>query len=391
MERQDPANPKGKSSTNVVPENDQKMKTKTTRTVSLGNPNISIRGSHHRRSYSEVNYQRREDLDPVSDPLDSSSSFDDFVSEDDLFSAYMDIEKPEPKNGNSQPGGNKTLVDSNENGSNSVDQNGGGGRSQSENGGVGEKNMIRPRHRHSNSADGSSSSSVPRDRGIFGDTTFEAKTAMSPDKLAELWATDPKRAKRILANRQSAARSKERKAHYISELERNVQTLRTESTTLSTQLKLYQRDTQDLTNENTELKLQLQAMEQHAQLRDALNEALKQEVQRLKFATEEVMRSGETFNSGMHHCNSASFVSLLRQPVVDDHQNMNPPQIQPHQSSMPFSSPPLLAAHSGAPSEMLPQDPLGRLQGLDIGSSRGSQVVKSEGPSTSASESSSPL
>lgn len=45
---------------------------------------------------------------------------------------------------------------------------------------------------------------------------------------------------RILANRQSAARSKERKARYILELERKVQTLQTEATTLSAQLTLYQ-------------------------------------------------------------------------------------------------------------------------------------------------------
>jgi hypothetical protein len=45
---------------------------------------------------------------------------------------------------------------------------------------------------------------------------------------------------RILANRQSAARSKERKMRYISELERKVQSLQTEATTLSAQLTLLQ-------------------------------------------------------------------------------------------------------------------------------------------------------
>ncbi|KAI8011813.1 Transcription factor RF2b [Camellia lanceoleosa] len=45
---------------------------------------------------------------------------------------------------------------------------------------------------------------------------------------------------RILANRQSAARSKERKARYITELERKVLTLQTEATTLSAQLTLFQ-------------------------------------------------------------------------------------------------------------------------------------------------------
>lgn len=121
-------------------------------------------------------------------------------------------------------------------------------------------------HRRSNSADTSSSSLL---EGI------EAKKALSPDKLAELWTVDPKRAKRflslfhivmslrfqfpvsivtflrcdwrgwgmwcrILANRQSAARSKERKACYVSELERKFQSLQTEATTLSAQLSLFQ-------------------------------------------------------------------------------------------------------------------------------------------------------
>ena len=45
---------------------------------------------------------------------------------------------------------------------------------------------------------------------------------------------------RILANRQSASRSKERKARYMQELERKVQTLQTEATTLSAQLALFQ-------------------------------------------------------------------------------------------------------------------------------------------------------
>jgi hypothetical protein len=45
---------------------------------------------------------------------------------------------------------------------------------------------------------------------------------------------------RVLANRQSAARSKERKMRYIGELEHKVQILQTEATTLSAQLTLLQ-------------------------------------------------------------------------------------------------------------------------------------------------------
>ncbi|XP_060176153.1 bZIP transcription factor 29-like [Lycium barbarum] len=121
----------------------------------------------------------------------------------------------------------------------------------------------------------------------FGNGEFngvELKKIMANEKLAEIALADPKRAKRILANRQSAARSKERKMRYIAELENKVQTLQTEATTLSAQLTLLQRDSSGLTSQNHELKFRLQSMEQQAQLRDALNEALTSEVQRLKLA-----------------------------------------------------------------------------------------------------------
>ncbi|MBA0847882.1 hypothetical protein Goshw_025027 [Gossypium schwendimanii] len=138
-----------------------------------------------------------------------------------------------------------------------------------------------------NSIDGNSAAfSLEFGNGEF--TEAELKKIMANEKLAEIAMTDPKRAKRILANRQSAARSKERKMRYISELEHKVQTLQTEATTLSAQLTLLQRDSVGLTNQNNELKFRLQAMEQQAQLRDALNEALTAEVQRLKLATQQL-------------------------------------------------------------------------------------------------------
>ncbi|KAK3412607.1 uncharacterized protein LOC104418889 [Eucalyptus grandis] len=138
-----------------------------------------------------------------------------------------------------------------------------------------------------NSIDGNSNTfSLEFGNGEFSGA--ELKKIMANDKLAEIALTDPKRVKRILANRQSAARSKERKMRYIQELEHKVQTLQTEATTLSAQLTLLQRDSVGLTNQNNELKFRLQAMEQQAQLRDALNEALTAEVQRLKLATAEL-------------------------------------------------------------------------------------------------------
>ncbi|PIN01322.1 hypothetical protein CDL12_26168 [Handroanthus impetiginosus] len=236
---------------------------------------------------------------------------------------------------------------------------GSGGTAAEEGDKIGSGGVARPRHRYSNSVDSSSL--------LFNESSIEAKKAMAPDKLAELWTIDPKRAKRILANRQSAARSKERKARYISELERKVQTLQTEATTLSAQLTLFQRDTTGLSNENTELKLRLQAMEQQAQLRDALNEALKQEVERLRIATGEISTKVDTFNLTMQHVpyNQSTFFPQ------NDSQNV---QMQP------FGYPML--------SDSLHHDPLRNFQGLDI-RSRSPHLVKSEAPSISATESSS--
>ncbi|EOA16353.1 hypothetical protein CARUB_v10004500mg [Capsella rubella] len=91
-----------------------------------------------------------------------------------------------------------------------------------------------------NSVDGNSGAafSIEFKNGEF--TAAEMKKIMANDKLAEMAMSDPKRVKRILANRQSAARSKERKMRYIVELEHKVQTLQTEATTLSAQLTLLQ-------------------------------------------------------------------------------------------------------------------------------------------------------
>lgn len=149
-------------------------------------------------------------------------------------------------------------------------------------------------HSHSGSMDGMSSTfSLEFGNGEFSGA--EMKKIMANEKLAEIAMTDPKRAKRILANRQSAARSKERKMRYISELEHKVQTLQTEATTLSAQLTLLQRDSTGIASQNNHLKFRLQAMEQQAQLRDALNEALTAEVQRLKLST------GEPLSANLLH------------------------------------------------------------------------------------------
>ncbi|KAH0924634.1 hypothetical protein HID58_016890 [Brassica napus] len=337
----------------------------------LSNPTPTpFRGPYHRRAHSEVQFRLPEDLD-LSEPF---GGFDDLGSEDDIFCTYLDIEKL-GGSGSDNPFPGENVGRGEEGGSSS----------------------SRPRHRHSLSVDGGSSSLE----------SIEAKKAMAPDKLAELWVVDPKRAKRIIANRQSAARSKERKARYIMELERKVQTLQTEATTLSAQLSLFQRDTTGLSSENTELKLRLQVMEQQAKLRDALNDQLKKEVERLKFATGEVSHA-DAYNLGMAHMQYSQqqqqppqqqsfFQHHHHQQQQTDAQNLQQMThqfhlFQPnnnnnnqnlnimHQATSNASG----QSHSFA--EAMNEDPLGRLQGLDISScGRGSNFGRSDTVSESSS------
>ncbi|KAL4578542.1 hypothetical protein LXL04_014666 [Taraxacum kok-saghyz] len=142
------------------------------------------------------------------------------------------------------------------------------------------------RHQHSQSMDGSTTINLDMlTSGTEAPSPSDAKKAMPAANLSEIALVDPKRAKRILANRQSAARSKERKIRYIAELERKVQTLKTETTSLSAQFTILQRDTNCLNAENSELRLRLQTMEQQVHLQDALNDAMKEEIQHLKGVT----------------------------------------------------------------------------------------------------------
>ncbi|GAB2291744.1 hypothetical protein Dimus_025993 [Dionaea muscipula] len=165
----------------------------------------------------------------------------------------------------------------------------------------------------------------------------EIKKIMAKEKLAEIALTDPKRAKRILANRQSAARSKERKMRYISELEHKVQTLQSEATTLSAQLTLLQRDSTGFANQNNELKFRLQAMEQQAQLRDALNEALSAEVQRLKIAIGEIAPDSQSKSSSFGQQLLAN-TPMFQQQQQQQLQPLDRNNIQPLQQPKPMNN-----------------------------------------------------
>ncbi|KAM0910146.1 hypothetical protein ACQ4PT_014365 [Festuca glaucescens] len=93
---------------------------------------------------------------------------------------------------------------------------------------------------------------------------------------------DPKRVKRILANRQSAQRSRVRKLQYISELERSVTSLQTEVSALSPRVAFLDHQRSLLTLGNSHLKQRIAALAQDKVFKDAHQEALKKEIERLR-------------------------------------------------------------------------------------------------------------
>ncbi|XP_022952387.1 basic leucine zipper 61-like isoform X1 [Cucurbita moschata] len=102
-------------------------------------------------------------------------------------------------------------------------------------------------------------------------------TATSTERI-----TDPKRVKRILANRQSAQRSRVRKLQYISELERSVTSLQAEVSVLSPRVAFLDHQRLLLNVDNSALKQRIAALAQDKIFKDAHQEALKREIERLR-------------------------------------------------------------------------------------------------------------
>ncbi|XP_022753652.1 basic leucine zipper 34-like [Durio zibethinus] len=110
----------------------------------------------------------------------------------------------------------------------------------------------------------------------------ETQSAQAPPTTNGDPIIDPKRVKRIIANRQSAQRSRVRKLQYISELERSVTTLQTEVSALSPRVAFLDRQRLILNVDNSALKQRIAALAQDKIFKDAHQEALKKEIERLR-------------------------------------------------------------------------------------------------------------
>ncbi|XP_047057500.1 basic leucine zipper 2-like [Lolium rigidum] len=131
------------------------------------------------------------------------------------------------------------------------------------------------------------SASSPSDHNSINDDKGDTEEAQSDSngdgrQTSSPATADPKRVKRILANRQSAQRSRVRKLQYISELERSVTSLQTEVSALSPRVAFLDHQRSLLTLGNSHLKQRIAALAQDKIFKDAHQEALKKEIERLR-------------------------------------------------------------------------------------------------------------
>mmetsp|Transcript_17454 Transcript_17454/g.24115 ORF Transcript_17454/g.24115 Transcript_17454/m.24115 type:complete len:230 (+) Transcript_17454:201-890(+) len=156
---------------------------------------------------------------------------------------------------------------------------------------------------------GSSLSGLPARRGPRPPPTAALAAlvagvpVMGPD-AAQAALLDPKRAKRILANRQSAARSKERKMRYITELERRVSLLQSEANTLTNQYQGIESETFALEAEKSQLETQLTQLEKEISERDGLNISLQEKISMMRAEMETKKICGEDSSNPADEANS---------------------------------------------------------------------------------------
>ncbi|CAJ1976959.1 unnamed protein product [Sphenostylis stenocarpa] len=151
----------------------------------------------------------------------------------------------------------------------------GGGADGGENG-CGEK-KEKQRQRQSVSVDASLTALMEA-----GPAITIGKRPMDSEQLAELARVDPKKAKRILANRESAAKSKEKKRLYVTELQKNVQLLESQVNDLINNINMLEKENTERADRVKELRIKLDAMREEDRTKDALSASLKEEVQQLE-------------------------------------------------------------------------------------------------------------
>lgn len=121
-------------------------------------------------------------------------------------------------------------------------------------------------------------------------------SAKGKEPASELMSMDIKRMKRVMANRMSAARSKERKVKYVHELEAKLQRLRSSIAQSSIQVKILETDIIDLEAENIGLTKRLEVGHAKSQQQQNLIRELAQQVEGFSAELPRVSHDSMTYN-----------------------------------------------------------------------------------------------
>lgn len=181
--------------------------------------------------------------------------------------------------------------------------------------------------------------------------------------VGELAHIDPKRAKRILANRQSAARSKERKLLYITELEGKVIKLKGELNSLRREYKKLHSETDRMSTENQTLEQELASLEDSKSRQDAAYHSLAGQLSDL-----EVMGM-----QGFPVQQPRAMQHMIQQPQQQQHPPQQSQQQQQQQQLLWSGNQSALAM----PTQAIPVAPVGG--GITIQLPNGSQIQIPQG------------
>ncbi|XP_048233131.1 bZIP transcription factor 29-like [Ricinus communis] len=133
---------------------------------------------------------------------------------------------------------------------------------------------------------------------------------MSTQEIEELAMQDPKKAKRIIANRTSAVKAKEKKKLYICMLEDKIQSLNSERAALKAHLTLLQTESKGLNAENVKLKEQTDLVLHQLHFQESLNEEVRNEIMQLRTLTQMIPRNEMMLNNNGDSTNNNNSTDL---------------------------------------------------------------------------------
>ncbi|CAL5209409.1 unnamed protein product [Lathyrus oleraceus] len=189
------------------------------------------------------------------------------------------------------------------------------------------------------------------DSGSSAPSSYKKRTVIPAEKLAELEIADPRKAQRIIANRISAKKSKEKKKNYEKELEKRVELLQIKADTVTAERMMAMNEAMELTAEYKRIKDLIQSKLQHQEQQRAVIELMKDEANILEMQIHELNTAMADLSFG----EPASQSQLQIPPQPEFYTPPQPPLVPPPPSS--FGEPLLPPLPSSLGEPLLPPLP----------------------------------